>query len=57
MYKLLSDNEEDMMIVYRNDADNLDHKKSNKLLKNSHTKGTIYVSLFNKYFGFHSKQR
>ena len=54
MYKLLSDNEEDMMILYKKEEeDALDETKRNRLLNDTPEKGTIFVRVYLKdVFGY-----
>ena len=54
MYKLLSDNEEDMMINYKKETtDAIDNTKRNRLLNDTPEKGTIFVRVYLKdVFGF-----
>ena len=54
MYKLLSDNEEDMMINYKKETtDAIDNTKRNRLLNDKPEKGTIFVRIYLKdVFGF-----
>ena len=54
MYKLLSDNEEDMMINYKKETtDAIDNTKRNRLLNDIPEKGTIFVRVYLKdVFGF-----
>ena len=54
MYKLLSDNEEDMIIVYKKEtAAGIDTTKRNRLLNDTPEKGTIFVRVYLKdVFGF-----
>ena len=49
MYKLLSDNEEDMMCVYKKELTNaIDTTKRNRLLNDTDEKGTIFVRVYLK---------
>ena len=54
MYKLLSDNEEDMMCVYKKELTNaIDTTKRNRLLNDTDEKGTIFVRVYLKdVFGY-----
>ena len=54
MYKLLSDNEEDMMCVYKKELTNaIDETKRNRLLNDTDEKGTIFVRVYLKdVFGY-----
>ena len=54
MYKLLSDNEEDMMINYKKETtDAIDNTKRNRLRNDTAEKGTIFVRIYLKDdFGF-----
>ena len=54
MYKLLSDNEEDMMINYKKETtDAIDNTKRNRLFNDKPEKGTIFVRIYLKgVFGF-----
>ena len=54
MYKLLSDNEEDMMIIYKKDGfDVVDTTKRDRMLNDTDEKGTIFVRVYLKdVFGF-----
>ena len=47
MYQLLSDNEEDMMILYKKEeADAIDETKRNRILNDTDEKGTIFVRVY-----------
>ena len=51
MYELLSDNEEDMMILYikkNSTAAGIDTSKTNRLLNDTDEKGTIFVLVYLK---------
>ena len=54
MYELLSDNEEDMMIVYKKELTSaIDATKRNRLLNDTNEKGTIFVRVYLKnVFGY-----
>ena len=56
MYKLLSDNEEDMMINYRKDSGNgraIDTTKRDRLINDTPEKGTIFTRIYLKdIFGY-----
>ena len=54
MYKLLSDNEEDMMTIYKKETTGaIDNTKRNRLLNDTDEKGTIFVRVYLKdVFGF-----
>ena len=54
MYKLLSDNEEDMIIVYKKEtAAGIDTTKRNRLLNDTPERGIIFVGVYLKdVFGF-----
>ena len=54
MYKLLSDNEEDMMIIYRKETTGaIDNVKRNRMLNDNDEKGTIFTRVYLKdVFGF-----
>ena len=54
MYKLLSDNEEDMMVLYKKEeTDAIDETKRNRLINDNQEKGTIFVRVYLKdVFGF-----
>ena len=54
MYKLLSDNEEDMMILYKKEEANaIDTTKRNRLINDTNEKGTIFVRVYLKdVFGY-----
>ena len=54
MYKLLSDNEEDMMTIYKKETSGaIDNTKRNRMLNDTPEKGTIFVRIYLKdVFGF-----
>ena len=54
IYKLLSDNVEDMMVVYKKELTNaIDTTKRNRLLNDTPEKGTIFVRVYLKdVFGY-----
>ena len=51
MYKLLSDNEEDMMIIYRKDSGDgteIDETKRDRLINDTPEKGTVFTRIYLK---------
>ena len=56
MYKLLSDNEEDMMIIYRKDSGDgteIDETKRDRLINDTPEKGTVFTRIYLKdVFGY-----
>ena len=54
MYKTISDNEEDMMIIYKKETTGgIDTTKRNRLLNDTPEKGTVFVRVYLKdVFGF-----